>query len=171
MAVVIPKNGRVKVARIEDLTFLRAASSLADLIDSTKAGVKKRMRAAGVRFAQSEFVVADLRGEEKKESKRFTTARKLHEAFVKTERITFDQFLDVLCVRTSLLPDILSGEQIETILDAPQKAAPGEDAGSLYTDWKPGITCDPEVLQIAMTLAVQKQNQNQKPKRDRKSAA
>lgn len=169
MPVVIPKSGKgqVKIATIADLTFVRAMSALNAKygpLYQTKNSIKKRMRAGGVKFAQSEYVIADLRGGEDKEPKKFVDPRRLLALLKEKYPDDWEQkFLDVLCVRTTLLPPILSGNEIETLLEPAKddhgNVDHGEAGGSLFTDWKPGVKFDAEVVEASMLLAIQKINE------------
>lgn len=134
------------------LTLVKILSSLTaenGRLDELKKAIKGAMKSKAAQFAQSDAVVAQLR---KSNPREFANPKKLYD-FVKARRITMAQFLDVICVRSSLLPALLSGEEIKSI-SATAGNAGGDDAGSLYTDLKPGVTLDIGKIEEAILGAV-----------------
>lgn len=155
MAIRIPVDAHIVAD--QRLNLIRILSTLTakktGRLDRLKAAVKKSMAAKDATFAESDLVVARLSsgGEEKC----FVDPQLLY-ALVKSKRITIEQFLDVICVRSSLLPEILSGAEIEQISEPAENAGDG-DAGSLYTEFKADVKVDLDSIEKAILAAVAKE--------------
>jgi hypothetical protein len=143
-----------KVVSDQRLTLIRIISQLTrklGRLDELKNGVKRAMNDKSARFAESDLVIAELRGGGAggAAEKRYVDQHKLH-ALVKRKRIKMSQFLDVICVRTSLLEKILSGDEIEKLYRPADEAEQLEALGSLYTEFKPGAEPDFNAIEDAM---------------------
>ena len=142
------------VVRNSKLTLIKILSQLTakdGRLDTLKNEVKTAMAEKKARFAQSDLVDARLQATSFG-AKKFVDPKRLW-ALVAKKRITIEQFLSVLCVRTSLMPEILSGIEIDAI----SKAADGADAqasDALYTAWKEGVTVDLDRIEAAILATV-----------------
>jgi len=123
--------------------------------------VKKTLVDKKAVFVESDLAIGQLRaaaggtGGERK----FVDPTKLH-GLIKKGRITLEQFLSVLCVRTSLLPKILSGDEIAQLAESPDEKEPraqqAEYVGALYTDFKPDLRIDLDEVMDSISQAVAK---------------
>jgi hypothetical protein len=136
------------VVRDQRLDLIRAISTLHDRLIEPKDGpglksrVKETMKDKGAKFAQSDFVIAALRGGGTTRS--YVDPRKLYK-LVADGKLTTQQFLSVLSVRKEPLTEFLSGAEIDRLSS---EGAPSET--SLFTEFKPGVSFD--VDQIAEAL-------------------
>jgi hypothetical protein len=159
MAMKIPPDA--PIIRDRRLTLIRILSHLTaektGRLDVLKCQVKKSMAEKGAKFAESELVYARLQSAGDGGGKQFVDPKLLHE-LVKTKRITIEQFLGVLCVRTSLMPQILSGEEIAAIskpAESSDKSGDGQGGlGSLFTEFKPDVHVDFDAIEAAILKAV-----------------
>lgn len=151
MPMKIPADA--KIVTDNRLTIIRILSLLTaknGYLDKVKNAVKASMKLRDATFAQSDLALARL---QKSEPRSFADPRLLYE-LVKNNRITHEQFMDVLCVRSSLLPEILSGAEIHEI-SKPGGAEAGEDAGAaLYTEFKPDVRVDVAAIEDAILKAL-----------------
>lgn len=154
MPIRVPSD--VKPIRDSRLTPIRVISTLYDRFvdgesdDSIKNEVKQTMIAKGALFAESDLVIAALRGGGAAASK-FLDVRKLHQLYAK-EKITLNQFLSAVSVRKNAL-GFLTNDVIETLYTT---GAAGPSAPSLYTEFKPGVNFAPKDLEAAIATLVKR---------------
>lgn len=149
MSIKIPNDATV--VNDKRLTLVRVLSTLTaedGRLDQLKDGIKGTLKQKKAAFAQSDLVVAQLRSNP---PKAFVVPRMLY-ALVKSKRITMEQFLDVLCIRSSLLPPILSGEEIKAISEVPVAQGSGT-GGALFTEFKPEVRVDFDKIEAAILEA------------------
>lgn len=157
MAMNIPNDATI----IKDrrLTLIRILSHLTaektGRLDVLKSQVKKSMKEKDAKFAESDLVYARLEpAGDGGTGKKFVDPELLYE-LVKKKRITLAQFLSVLCVRTSLMPQILSGDEIAAISKPAQLSDNSAGGlGSLFTEFKPDVHVDFDAIEAAMLGAV-----------------
>lgn len=120
---------------------IRVVKSLAEAPVAALTGkVKKELLDADARYAESDDVVAHMRGGERTPAGTTLGAvpsRKLYE-LVKSKKITMEQFLDCVVVETTPLRDVLGADDIKKM--QPKIRVPaGKTAVSLVTEFKPGV--------------------------------
>jgi hypothetical protein len=146
MSIRIPEGAKVLTDR--RLTLIRILSTLCQdggRLEQLKASVKSKMAQQGASFAQSNLVVARLSGGARPRT--FVDPLKLY-ALVQSKRITREQFLSVLAVRTTLLPSILAGDEIAHLAGPAGDAAP--TSPSLCTEFKPEVSIDLDAIEASI---------------------
>lgn len=147
----------VKSLREPRLTAIKAITLLAkkDFLNALKDGVKKAMASRHAEFAESEYVVAHLRGggdsREINPKKLFalTQGRRPGEK----GKITLNQYFGCVRPNVEAVEELLGAAEIEVISDA------AEGGGSrLYTDWKSGLDIDLNEMLHAMVDNVEQQS-------------
>lgn len=148
----IPKAAKVLTDR--RLTMIRVLSTLCQdggRLDALKAAVKSKMAAAEASYAQSDLVVARLSGGARPRTQ--IDPMQLYD-LVRKQRLTFDQFLSVLSVRTTSLPKILAGDEIARLAKAAESADAAPPTPSLYTEFKPHFSLDIDRVEASILDAV-----------------
>jgi hypothetical protein len=146
MIKIPPETNVVTDQRLTLIRILSTLTAKAGRLDTMKGAVKASLKSKGATFAQSELVIARLSSGGERS---FVDPRKLYD-LVKAKRITHAEFLGVICVRSSLLPPILSGTEIEEI-SAPDAA--GEGQGSLYTEFKSQVSVNFAAIEEAIVTS------------------
>jgi hypothetical protein len=165
MPIKIPPGAVViRDRRLSAIKILSELTKPDGQLDTLKNAVKKTMVEKKATFVESDLAIGQLRSASSGANgeRKFVDATKLH-GLIKKGRITLEQFLSVLCVRTSLLPQILSGDEIAGLSEEPRAkqaesslTACAAPVGALYTDFKPDLHVDLDEVLDSIGSAVAK---------------
>jgi hypothetical protein len=147
--ITIPTGEQViKCPDLDALAVLKFFARKDGRVDQLIRKIKTTLNSKKANFAQSDLGVAKL--VEGGQPRQFVDPTEL-DKLRKKGRITGKQFLECLCVRTSILKKYLSENEIAAISAPADNDVDG--AGALYAEVRPELTVDWKKVEDAMLQA------------------
>lgn len=153
MAIQVPTDAKIITDQsLDRIALLGALCKKKGRLDQLKAKLREALAGKKAQFAESDLALARVKPIEPRE---FVNQHQLYK-LVETKKLTFKQYQDCVCIRTSILRNYLSLNEIAAISAPSPTAGDEEGDAALYPEIKGGVSIDWEAVEQAMVDAAKK---------------